>query len=418
MSTSRTGKAKMRQRKGSRSTTSCRDGELAVFDGLCREILATQGRDVLRSGDPLQAEMWASYLVGLWRTSLLIGEPDPAAAIGGRMVSVAKRARTPEAVMSLRALASVADGALRRRASAAARELSNSGGRAPGWVAAIGTAQPTAAWRASDLCGDQDAVMIGFAYPDGDEHSVTVLVDHVLGGIAKDAGVLGPLAEVVGIWRATSDIDLVEEPVAVGAGRVVEALDWTSHTIDAPVTADYVDNAALLASRLGPIAVSLAEREPVAADLREALVKAFLADSAGTVYAHDPDAWYLIDCAVDYRCEHAVGDPLLWSPGTTEQFLLDFVPRKLSADRDNLARMPDVLRAWVRWAAQRAGLPAHVVAKTCAVIDEVEDAFGKALDDETRWSPAKRIAMRMLAAGVDPSDVDSANAWLAAELSA
>ena len=112
MSRSRTGKAKMRQRKGSRSTTSCRDGELAVFDGLCREILATQGRDVLRSGDPLQAEMWASYLVGLWRTSLLIGEPDPAAAIGGRMVSVAKRARTPEAVMSLRALAAVADGAL------------------------------------------------------------------------------------------------------------------------------------------------------------------------------------------------------------------------------------------------------------------------------------------------------------------
>lgn len=29
-----------------------------MFDGVCRQILATQGRDVLRAGDLLNAEMW------------------------------------------------------------------------------------------------------------------------------------------------------------------------------------------------------------------------------------------------------------------------------------------------------------------------------------------------------------------------
>jgi hypothetical protein len=50
------------QRKGGRLTGVRRQGDLSGFDGLCREILSTQGRDVLRGGDPLEAELWASYL--------------------------------------------------------------------------------------------------------------------------------------------------------------------------------------------------------------------------------------------------------------------------------------------------------------------------------------------------------------------
>jgi hypothetical protein len=418
MGTRRVGKAKSRERKRGRTTSGRRGGDLGVFDGLCREMVATQGRDVLCSGDPLQAEMWASHLVGLWHADVLIGEPDAAAAIGGRMVSIARRTRTPEAVMLLRALAAVADGGLRQRASAAVGELGDAGARVPGWVGAIGTAQPTTAWRATDLCGDQDAVMIGFAYPGCAEHSLTVLVDHPLGGIAKDAALLGPLHEVVGCWQATSDIELVEESIAVAAGRVIEAMDWTGRTIAAPVTDDYVATAALLTSRLGPIATPIGDSGQLAPQEREELVKAFLADPAGADYAHDPGAWYLIDCAVDFRCDYGGGDPLRWSPAVTTMFLLDFVPRKLSAHRDNLARMPEVLRCWVPWAARRASLPAHLVSETLASIDELEGEFGEALDDECRWGPAKQLAMRMLAANVDPSDLDSANAWLAAQRSA
>jgi len=312
----------------------------------------------------------------------------------------------------------VAGSSLRQRANRAAREVARPGAQAPDWIAAIGTAQPTLAWRATDLCGDQDSIMVGFAYPGGVEHSIVVLIDHPLGGIAKDAAVLGPLADVVATWRGHSDIEPVEEPIVVAAARVIEAMERTRHTIDAPSTDDYRDCEALLRARFGPLAAALPDTEPLSVEAREDLVRAFLADPAGTPYAHDPSAWFLIDALVDFRCDYHGRDPLRWSGGVVLLFLLDFVPRKLSAAYDTLARVPAVLRAWVPWAAAWAGLPAELASETLRTIDALEAGFLAALTDERQWGPAKRMAMRMLAAGVDPSDEDAASAWLAGQVPA
>lgn len=94
-------------------------------------------------------------------------------------------------------------------------------------------------------------------------------------------------------------------------------------------------------------------------------------------------------------------------------FLFDFVPRKLSAGPDLLARVPGVLRAWVPWAAARASLPAPYAEETISFIDEFEGEFAEALTDEGRWGPVKRLVMGMLAAGIDPTDHDAADAWFA-----
>jgi hypothetical protein len=411
VSTRRGGKAKQRARKAARRPGRSGD-ELAVFDGMCREVLATEGRDVLRSGDPLEAELWASSLLGTFGRCPLVGEVDPVAAIGGRFVAVARRARTPVAHACLRALAVVAEGDLGRRASRAASELTMAGSLASGWVNALGTAEPTEAWRATDLCGDQDSVMVGFRYPNGAEHSIVVLVDHVLGGTAKDVAVLGPLSDVTASWRGISDIELVEEPVGVAAGRVIEAMERTSRTINAPVSDDYGSSAPLVRARLGPLVHALPETEPLAPEQREELVRAFLTDPAGTAYRDDSGAWFLLDAIVDYRCDYHGRDPLRWSGGAALLFLLDFVPRKITAEQQDLARVPDVLRAWVAWAAKRAGLPAHLAAETVQVIGEAEGQFAEAIADERRWGPAKLLAMDMLADGVDLTDIDAANAWL------
>jgi hypothetical protein len=390
------------------------DPALAVFDGFCLEVLATQARDVLRSGDPLQAELWASYMLGLWSGLPLIGEPDPAAAVGGQFVSVARRRRGLESALCLRALAVVAGGQLGARAGEAAQAA---GGQTPSWFDAIGASRPTQAWRASDVWGDQDSVMVGFDYPVGASHTIVVLIDHPLGGIAKDVAVLSTsLAEVVATWTdGDPAIELVEEPVGVAAGRVMEAVDWTEQ-IAAPVTDDYRDTRALLQARLGPLACPLPEAEPMTPGEREALVKAFLADPAGLVYARDSDAWFLLDALVDYRCDHHGRDPLRWSGGSIELFLLDWVPRKLSAADDVLTRAPEVLRAWVPWAAGRAGLPDRLATESAQVIDELEGEFREALGDTERWGPAKRLVMGMLAAGIDPTDEESVDGWLASQM--
>src|SRR5207247_7757358 len=96
-------KRKQSNRRPSRAPTNRRNRDagqgdvFAVFDGLFREVLDTQAKEVLAAGDPLGAELWVSHLLGLFGDQLLLGEPDPTEAVGARLVSVARRRRTPEA---------------------------------------------------------------------------------------------------------------------------------------------------------------------------------------------------------------------------------------------------------------------------------------------------------------------------------
>jgi hypothetical protein len=254
--------------------------------------------------------------------------------------------------------------------------------------------------------------MIGFRYPDGREHCLLVLIDHVLGGIAKDATVLfAPLERVLAEWQGDPDFELVEEPLVRASSLVMEAVFWTARTIDAPVEDDFLDTVALVEARLGRLAAPIPDQGPLDQEEREALVRAFLADEAGQHYAHDPDAWFLLDVLVDFRCDQLL-DPLRWSGGSVVVFLLDWVPRKVSARDSVLDRAPEVLRAWVPWAATRAGLPSRLAEETLGVIDEFCAQSAKAVRDQRSWGPAKRIAMTMLADGVDPDEDDAVESWL------
>ena len=84
--------------------------------------------------------MWVSYLLGMFSGLPLIGEPDPAEAVGGRLVSVAQKRRTPEAQMCLRALAAVASRGLAERAThIAIRSWSESACAGTGRAVALGS---------------------------------------------------------------------------------------------------------------------------------------------------------------------------------------------------------------------------------------------------------------------------------------
>jgi hypothetical protein len=409
----RTGSTRQRSRNSrSNQGTPFRGGDpLTIFDGLCVQTLVEEGREVVATGDPLDAEMWVSHLLGMFSGLPLVGKADAAEAIGGRLVSVAQRRRTPEAQMCLRAIAAVAGDGLARRAKKAIASLGTAATQVPAWTKMIGAAKATSAWRASDLCGDQDSVMVAFRYPDGTEHCLLVLIDHLLGGIAKDVAILSsPLAETLQQWEGP-EFDLVEEGVAEAASRVMAAVGVTARTIAAPITEDYTEAVALLSARFGPVAADLDVPAPLAVVEREDLVRQFLAAEPGRKFADDPDAWFLLDALVDFRCD-AGADPLRWSDSAVELFLLHWVPRKLSAEEIVLQRAPEVLRAWVPWASACARLPAFLVEEALDAIDEIGDEALKALSDQSRWGPAKQVAMRMLADGVDPADGDAVDEWL------
>ena len=70
-----------------------------------------------------------------------------------------------------------------------------------------------------------------------------------------------------------------------------------------------------------------------------------------------------------------------------------------------------MLGAWVPWAATRAGLPEFLTQEALAMIAEIGDEALEALSDRTRWSPAKRLAMQMLAGEVGLAEVDAVGEW-------
>lgn len=135
------------------------------------------------------------------------------------------------------------------------------------------------------------------------------------------------MSEVLATWRKNREVVLCDEPVGEAAARILEGLAMAKMTIDAPTTDDLTDAAALVEARFKPIAGPLADVTPLADAEREQLVRSFLADELGARFADDPAAWFVLDVIVGYRCSQGL-DPLRWSGGAAELFLLDWVPER------------------------------------------------------------------------------------------
>lgn len=91
---------------------------------------------------------------------------------------------------------------------------------------------------------------------------------------------------------------------------------------------------------------------------RRSLVEDFLASTYGTAVR---DRWpaaseIVAHHLVDHRIDYSDGDPYRWSPVAVEICLVDWSPRTISLADDQLDATPDVLRAFVRFSAQRKGL--------------------------------------------------------------
>jgi hypothetical protein len=225
--------------------------------------------------------------------------------------------------------------------------------------------------------------MIGFRYPSGSEHWISLLVDHVLGDIAKDVTVgAGSVEAIIPHWSETADIELIEVSIGEAAGRMLYATDVTSLITNAPVSSDYGELIALVRARAQRLAEVTLQPEEWCCERRKQVVRDFLEDAVGKRYAKNERAWFLLDVIVDYRCEQ-VGEPLRWSPGAVALFLLDFVPRKITASRETLEMAGEVLAAWILWAGRRAGLGADQTDKALAVIDELGAEALAALADRS-----------------------------------
>jgi hypothetical protein len=385
-----------------------------LFDGVLRSARS----QLLRAESPLAAEVWGSGLMAVWDNLPATPGDDPAASFAEALVRHAADLGTPDGMAVLSALATVAPSRVATRARTAVAMLEQEGIAAPAWAAVAGKALPTEAWIGSDVYGDQEIVIIGFAYasvPGDPGHSLCVLVDHTEGGVAKDAYPAAPLAQTLARWREAEDEGISLRPVSLAevAARLADALLATDFADREARTEGrtLAEMRALLSSRLAtlPPAANIGLEE-LDAEGRDWLVAEFLGSPEAADLLSEPAAVTVCHSLIAYRCDYGDGDPLRWSPTVAGLCLLDHFPVKVSLDAPDVALVPDVLAAWVAFAARRKNLPVPALGRILEVIDSCRDAFPVAMSDADRYSPAKRSAMDLLHRGVDLTDDE---AWAA-----
>ena len=118
----------------------------------------------------------------------------------------------------------------------------------------------------------------------------------------------------------------------------------------------------------------------------ERLTDRFLASPYGHGFTTSEDG-STVDDLLWYRTGYGYGDPLRWSGAAVEILLLDWYPRKIVAEPELLLRMPDVLRAFIRFAHAESGLDESLTADTLRAVDAFEPEYRDAIRRPHRQGP-------------------------------
>lgn len=124
---------------------------------------------------------------------------------------------------------------------------------------------------------------------------------------------------------------------------------------------------------------------------------------------------FVVDVLVEHRW--ADGDGLLsrWQPGDLEAALGDWFPRKVTMRPGEWDTVVPTVRAFVDFLFDEGLADARCADRDVlrAALDGLAADFAAAMGDETRYGLAKFWTMRMLRDGVDPTDQEAAQRFIA-----
>lgn len=118
------------------------------------------------------------------------------------------------------------------------------------------------------------------------------------------------------------------------------------------------------------------------------------------------DGAFVVAAAMDFRRYSIDGRLGRWTPDLVRDFLLDWVPRHVSATAEDVAGVPDELRSLLHYLHHvELNDPASTpLPELEAAIDAAAAEFPEAMADESRFGMAKFWVMRAIGAGIDPND--------------
>jgi len=358
-------------------------------------------RHALRSAEPVDLLMTVSSL--LEATDPRTRDPFAGDEAGGASRTDliesfldASYAETTATLMVIRTL--VPDELLGARIR---RELAARPQPMPPWLRGLDQARiEPEVWFLTHVLGDGDDYLLGATLPSGDAISALVYVDHNMGTVVKDAFVVGvPLDELIARMRSTIDDDqslTTEDPA--GARAIVEQAIDLGARMYPPLTSDTWPACRPLVEwllRALPAGGTVPERKSWSKRELAQLADDFFASRFGAGLDH-PDERDLFESLTWFGTDYVTGDPLTWSPVTVEMLLADWFPRKVVGEPSYLAKLPELVRAYVRYCHDRLGIPPELTTETLNAVSQWEPEYQRLIRTD-RPQGAHALLDRMLA---------------------
>jgi hypothetical protein len=332
-------------------------------------------------------------------------DPDVTALTREELVRTFLDVPAPETSALLAVIADMAgdDDVLRARIR---RELAARPKVEPASLAQLSETSTFRAARMSHVLGDGDNIMLGVRLPGGHELTCLVYIDHNLGTLVKD-GFVAPasIADMVAEFRrVTEDPDTRWDDISLADARawVDPAIELAAITFPPLETESWPACRALVEwiTRGLPEGGTGYQRPQWDSAALARLTDRFFASPHGA-RLDDADLRGLLESLLWYGTDYGPGDPLRWSPVKVEILLDDWIPRKIVAPAEYLAKAPDLLRAFIRFAHADVGLRSDLTDETLSSIDDWEPQYQQTIRSPRPQGPSALIA----ALGIDTEDM-------------
>ena len=133
----------------------------------------------------------------------------------------------------------------------------------------------------------------------------------------------------------------------------------------------------------------------------------------GATRALRADGPYVAYCMLGWKLVCADGDLGRWTLGDLRELLLEWFPRKLTADDQTIEIAADAVTRFLRFLAHEDLLDAPVPLTSLeATVERLRPRFERACSDPRRWGPAKALTAEMAADGVDLHDERAVDTWI------
>lgn len=377
------------------------------------DLLLREARDIIELHDVLSVEAWASGWLGRAWSTVALTDRDTEHALCLQVTGRACTTPSPHALGAVAALARVAPAADMSMLTQTVAILAATQ-PVPAWHTAAAWT-PSAAWRAVDVYDSERVLLIDYDGPH--PHTLIAQLCQVGGLMIDTLAVLEPGAATA--WDQMCEptevpMPIRPAPITEVLGDLAHALRVTDMTWPRNDDEDFLEARALAWSRCRDHLPDWPDHTELPEPQRRQLIQDFATDSG----RDDPVSRSLAELLLDYGEGYIGAGHLCWSPGEVMVLLTDWLPRKSILDVDQRAALPDVLRAWLRFALTQRDISPDWIGPGVDAVDTYLPVFEDAFDNETAWGPAKQVAAALTERGVDLTDrhaVDNAIHQLNAE---